>query len=149
LLDIRLLAAREEEVVGTCLFVFLNTVQDKFVEMFSTFDRALVQSVNNNVVLPGRALTKDVKESVGKGFVARLLMALITRLIEHPGCSREVLVMFAQLPDETSEQGVKLLDILIAEVEVVIGKTGLRFSLAELFDMIDDGRTENFERKVS
>jgi len=53
------------------------------------------------------------------------------------------------LPDETSEQSVKLLDILIAEVEVIIGKTGVQLSFAELFDMIDYGLTDNFERKVS
>jgi hypothetical protein len=50
--------------------MFLNAVQDKFVEMLSTFDRALVQSVNNNELLSGRVLTEEIKESVGESFVA-------------------------------------------------------------------------------
>ena len=135
--DIRLLATGEEKIEGAILC--FNAVEEKLVKLLTIFNRALVQSVNNNVVLSVRVLTKEAEESVGKDLDTRLLSAAVTGLVKQPGDFREVLNLIAQLPDETLKQGVKLLDILIAEVEVVISKTGVKLSVVQFFDMIDDG----------
>jgi len=123
--------------------MLLDAVPNEVEEMLPTSGRALIQGVNNQEAPSGRILYEEIEESVGKGFVARVLAAIVTCFVELPGRLGEILVMFAQLPDEASEHRVRFLGTLVTEVEVVVCNAGPRFCLAVFFDVIDNCRTND------
>lgn len=59
---------------------------------------ALVQSVNDYVGLPSIVLNEKTEQSVGKNLVTWVLMTVGAGFIKRPGCLREILVVFTELP---------------------------------------------------
>jgi hypothetical protein len=122
----------------------------EIIEAISDFDRALVQGIDDHIAfLNGIILIQKLEERTGKGLEIGMTTAVVAGLDELPDNPRKLLALLTKLPDQTSENGIELLEFGVVEVEVVVGKTGVGLRLAELLEVIDDGRAYDYSRTES
>jgi len=149
-LDVWLCSTREQEVVWRCPAILLDAAEYEIKEAISDFDRALVQCIDDHIAfLNGIILIQKLEERACKGLEIGMTTAVVAGLEELPDNSRKLLALLTKLPDQTSENGIELLEFRVVEVEVVIGETGVGLRLAELLEVIDDGRAYDCLRTES
>ena len=135
--DLAFLSTGDENVKGAD--VPTHHVLDQFQQDLSF--SAFVKGVNDDVCSSG--FSNDGHERRHEITCVGTTVIGLARRTQPVQCFRDVGGLVQELCDYRAEEALTLLFLPVLEIEVKVGYRGSRTVIAELQDVLDDGRTED------